>query len=335
MTKVKVAINGYGTIGKRVADAVALQDDMEIIGVAKTRPNFETVMAKDKGFNVYTLADRVGAMEMEGIEVSGTVEEMIEAADVVVDCTPGKVGATNKDLYEKAGIKAIWQGGEAHTLTGCSFNAETNYDEALGKDFVRVVSCNTTGLCRVLSPLDKEFGIKKARVTLLRRAADPGDIKTGPINAIVPNPIKLPSHHGPDVKTVIPNIDIATTAVKLPTTLMHLHTVNLELEKECTAEDVESILAEQSRVRFVGQGITSTAEIMELAKDLGRPRGDMWENCIWNESITMYEGELYFFQAIHQESDVIPENVDAIRAMMELESDASRSIEITNKTMGI
>ena len=28
-----VAINGYGTIGKRVADAVAAQDDMKIIGV--------------------------------------------------------------------------------------------------------------------------------------------------------------------------------------------------------------------------------------------------------------------------------------------------------------
>ena len=30
----KVAINGYGTIGKRVADAVSLQDDMKIVGVA-------------------------------------------------------------------------------------------------------------------------------------------------------------------------------------------------------------------------------------------------------------------------------------------------------------
>lgn len=335
MTKAKVAINGYGTIGKRVADAVMLQDDMEIIGIAKTRPNFETVMAQEKGYPVYTLADRVEAMEKEGIEVAGTVEDMVEAADVVVDCTPGKVGATNKELYEKAGIKAIWQGGEAHELAGCSFNAETNYEEALGKDFVRVVSCNTTGLCRVISPLDKEFGVKKARVTLLRRSADPVDIKHGPINAIVPNPIKLPSHHGPDVKTVIPDVDIATTAVKLPTTLMHMHTINLEFEKDCTAEDVESILAEQSRVRFVGQGITSTAEIMELAKDLGRPRGDMWENCIWNESITMYEGELYFFQAIHQESDVIPENVDAIRAMMELESYGQKSIVETNSKMGI
>ena len=37
---IKVAINGYGTIGKRVADAVSCQDDMEIIGVTKTRPAF-------------------------------------------------------------------------------------------------------------------------------------------------------------------------------------------------------------------------------------------------------------------------------------------------------
>jgi glyceraldehyde-3-phosphate dehydrogenase (NAD(P)) len=49
----------------------------------------------------------------------------------------------------------------------------------------------------------------------------------------------------------------------------------------------------------------------------------------------MYEGELYFFQGIHQESIVIPDNVDAIRAMMELESDGAKSIAKTNKTMGI
>ena len=37
---IKVAINGYGTIGKRVADAVDAQNDMEIVGVTKTRPAF-------------------------------------------------------------------------------------------------------------------------------------------------------------------------------------------------------------------------------------------------------------------------------------------------------
>lgn len=34
MEKTRVTINGYGVIGRRVADAVALQDNMELIGVA-------------------------------------------------------------------------------------------------------------------------------------------------------------------------------------------------------------------------------------------------------------------------------------------------------------
>jgi lactate dehydrogenase-like 2-hydroxyacid dehydrogenase len=67
MSKVKVAINGYGTIGKRVADAVNLQDDMEVIGISKTRPNFETQLAHQKGYPVYTLTDKADAMKKAGI----------------------------------------------------------------------------------------------------------------------------------------------------------------------------------------------------------------------------------------------------------------------------
>ena len=44
MVKAKIAINGYGTIGKRVADAVRAQNDMEVIGISKTKPNYETAL---------------------------------------------------------------------------------------------------------------------------------------------------------------------------------------------------------------------------------------------------------------------------------------------------
>ncbi|MCQ1535660.1 type II glyceraldehyde-3-phosphate dehydrogenase [Methanosarcina sp. KYL-1] len=335
MAKVKIAVNGYGTIGKRVADAVQAQDDMEITGISKTKPNYEAAVAHQLGYDIYAPAANLGAFEKAGIPAAGSIEEMVEKADLVVDCTPGGVGEANKALYEKSGVKAIWQGGEEHELAGYSFNAVSNYEGALGLDFVRVVSCNTTGLCRVIYPIDKAFGVKKVRVTLARRSADPNDVKKGPINAIVPDPIRLPSHHGPDVKTVIPHINITSAAMKIPTTLMHLHTVNMELNNECTSEDVRNVLASQSRVRFVGQGISSTAEIIEVARDIKRPRNDMWENCVWPDSITMHEGELYFFQAIHQESIVVPENVDAIRAMMELESDGAKSIEKTNRALGL
>jgi len=34
---IRVGVVGYGTIGKRIADAVAAQDDMKVVGVLKQR----------------------------------------------------------------------------------------------------------------------------------------------------------------------------------------------------------------------------------------------------------------------------------------------------------
>ena len=116
---IKVAINGYGTIGKRVADAVAAQKDMKVIGVSKTRPNAEAFVAKQRGTRCLSRISRKKRhLKKSGLKVAGIVEEMCKAADIVVDATPGNIGATNKPLYEKIGVKALWQGGEEHELAG-------------------------------------------------------------------------------------------------------------------------------------------------------------------------------------------------------------------------
>ncbi len=336
MNKVKVAVNGYGTVGKRVADAISLQSDMELIGIGKTRMDFQAQLAFNKGYRIYLSEDGPKKSKGIDIEVNGRLEDMLNEADIVVDCTPDGIGEKNKPLYEKAGIKAIWQGGEEHEISGFSFNAFANYDGAIGRDFARVVSCNTTGLTRVLYLLDEEFEIEKARATLVRRAADPNDIKTGPINAIVPE-MEIPSHHGPDVQTILPHVNIVTAALKVPTTLMHVHAINLELNGKCSADDIADVLNNSSRMRLISSksGIKSTAQIFELGRDLGRPRNDMWENNIWRDSISVHDEEVYFFQAIHQECVIVPENIDAIRAMMEIETDGERSIEKTNKSLGM
>ena len=45
---IKVAINGYGTVGKRVADAVSAQKDMKIVGVSKRTPDFSARIGSEK-----------------------------------------------------------------------------------------------------------------------------------------------------------------------------------------------------------------------------------------------------------------------------------------------
>src|SRR5512139_1599210 len=135
----KVAINGYGTIGKRVADAVAVQDDMEVAGVVKTRPSFEAKMAIEKGYELYAASnENLDDFRKSKIEVSGTLVDLLDKADIVIDATPGDTGEEYKKLYEKHGVKAIWQGGEEHELTGFSFNSEANYHDAMGRQFARV-----------------------------------------------------------------------------------------------------------------------------------------------------------------------------------------------------
>ena len=333
---IKVAINGYGTIGKRVADAVAAQPDMQVVGVSKTRPSHEANIAKIRGYPLY-IADmaRKEAFEKAGIPVAGSVEDMLNAADIVVDATPGGIGAKNRPIYEKLGIKAIWQGGEDHEVAGFSFNSDCNYREAIGRPFTRVVSCNTTGLCRIIHAMDKEYGVEKVRAVMVRRGGDPGDIKRGPIDAVVLNPVTIPSHHGPDVQTVLPHINIVTLAMIVPVTMMHMHVVQMDLKSEGSRERVLEIIEKHPRMGLVRKstGITSTAELKEYAMDLGRSRSDLWENGVFEESVSVMGKDLYLFQAIHQEADVVVENIDAIRAMMGTVTDPARSIEITNNAL--
>ena len=140
----RIAINGYGTIGKRVADAISLQDDMKVVGVSKSRPDFQAQMAIEKGYNLYaTDTDSLAKFKKAGLSAAGTLQDMLKTAELVIDATPEESGY--KPAYEKAGIKAIWQGGEDHSLTNLSFNAAVNYEECLGATFLRVPSCNTTG----------------------------------------------------------------------------------------------------------------------------------------------------------------------------------------------
>jgi len=62
MASVRVAVNGYGVIGKRVADAVGLQPDMTLVGVADVAADYRVAIAAQRGFHLFgstpTLSER-------------------------------------------------------------------------------------------------------------------------------------------------------------------------------------------------------------------------------------------------------------------------------------
>jgi glyceraldehyde-3-phosphate dehydrogenase (NAD(P)) len=331
----KVAVNGYGTIGRRVADAIELQSDMELAGITKWTPDYYAFLASNKGIPIYA-GDEQSKQKLlaAGVKVSGLMSDLLSYSEIVVDCSPEK-GEQNKKLYLDSGKKAVFQGGEEPSIAECSFVAQCNFDEASNRRYVRVVSCNTTGLCRVLKTIDDSVGIEKAIATLVRRATDPNDSKKGPIDSVVPDPVELPSHHSMDVKTVLHGINLTTMAVKVPTTHMHLHALAVKV-RDPDLSKVQEGFSKATRVLLVNSrhGHNSTSTIMDYARELGRPRGDLYEAAVWKESMKIEDGWLYLYMGIHQEAIVVPENIDCIRSMAGM-MDAGSSIQATNRSLGI
>ena len=122
-----------------------------LAGVSDVVADWRVRTATTHGFRLFgATGDHADAMRAVGLEVAGTSDELLDQADVVVDCTPKHVAAKNIDGYRRRGLKFIVQGGEKHETTGHSFVAESNYVSAIDREATRVVSCNTTSIVRTL-----------------------------------------------------------------------------------------------------------------------------------------------------------------------------------------
>lgn len=342
VTMVNVAVNGVGTIGKRVAEAVKKQEDMNLYCISDVQATgqLRSILSEDGSLHGTSLygSNQEGAENIadDGMHVEGVLEDVLDDIDVVVDCTPPGIDLKNKEnLYEPHNVKAVFQGGAPDEIADVKFNADANYEEGRGEEFVKVVSCNTTSLSRTLSAVDESFGIEKVTANLVRRGGDIPQDSRGPINSTIPV-TEVPSHHGPDVQAVMPELDITTLAVKVPVTYGHVHMVTAELEQEIGEEGVKDAFREQPRVNLVsaGEGYDSTGKIHEKMRDLGRKRSDMQEAAVWEETVSVDGERVHWIHMVHQEAIVVPENIDAIRAMFEMES-KMESIRKTSKSMGI
>lgn len=336
--KIRVAVNGYGVIGKRVADAVRLQPDMELVGVADVVSDYRVRAGIALGLPIYaSLPDRVDEMKAAGIPIAGALNDLLSQVDVIVDCTPKGVGARNLERYREAGVKAIYQGGEKHSMTGHSFVAQANYETAIGREATRVVSCNTTSTVRTLLALRNAGLLKKARGVLIRRATDPWESDhSGIMNTVVPER-DIPSHQGPDAQTVVPDLDVVTIAAKASHTQSHSHYWVVEMTRTASREEVLATFHAAPRIAFIrmSDGIVALNSTIELMKDLNRPRGDMWEVALWEDVLTVNGNEIYYTYQVDNQAIVVPETVDAIRALTGTVKDGQESVRMTDEAMGM
>jgi len=336
MTKVLVA--GYGVIGQRLADGVARQGDMELVGVVDAAPSLTVRSLRDKGmpYKLYAAFDAARAdLEAAGIPVAGSMADILPEVDIVLDAAPGGIGAKNKVLYEKHGIKAVFQGGESDEVADIFFHGYANYEKGLNQDYLKLTSCNTTGLIRAIDCLDRGVGVERVAITIVRRVADPGDYHRGIVNALQVD--KAPNHQAVDLKSIMPHVDATGLLVHAPVTHGHFISVLATPKEDLSVDEAGQLFAEHDRLRMVSidEGFLGNASIFKYARDLGHPRGDIYEVPVWQDTLVKSGRDLMFGIHIPQESVTIPETIDAVRAATGMQTDRMEAVGLTNQFLGL
>ena len=308
---IRVFVNGYGNIGRRVASAISHDKELELIGVGKYSIDDRVHEAVEKNFPIFVPENMILKFREAGLPVSGNISEGVAKSNLVVDAAKEGLGFTNKvNLYLPMQKPAIFQGGEDRTgskkVADVIHNSRVNYQEMYGKKYVIQGSCNVSGIGRVMQPMIEKYGqeIRRYDITLIRRWADLEDNKT------VKDSIEWDKnpHHQDDVNSFIPEAKLYIEAYKVPSRMMHVHQMTVRFED--TAPDIDSFLdiyKNEFGVAILGN-VNGTGDIRTRAMELGFEYGDTNMVHFHSNAIRRQGDTLKILYSDDQTGMVIPEN---------------------------
>jgi glyceraldehyde-3-phosphate dehydrogenase (NAD(P)) len=336
---VRVAVIGLGTVGRRIAAAVSRQSDMELAGIGIRRETPFSFLARRAGASIFSTGAHAAAgpvWELEGAQ--GGLGDLLGRSDVVADVRQAGLGATLLDEYRSAGIPVVFQGGERAADVELTFSSFVNYELASGKNVVRLTSCNTTGLARLLSTLHREYGVTRADAVLVRCSTDPDKANHGMINGAL---VTLgESHHGPDLRAIFPGLELSTTSIAVPMSQRHVQALTVQLRTPTHAREIEQLLCRTPRIVTIDRSSANTTngvaeQFAYDAADSLRTFGDAPELLVWSASIRYEDGVLRLCTAVDMQSITVPETIDCIRRMFSPDLSRSECVRATDAALGL
>ena len=315
----KVFVNGYGTIGSRIAKFIKDDSDIVVIGIGKHSPDEKVQHAINDGFSVYVPEDKND--NFKDYNISGSIESILDNCDLVIDASPGGKGFLNKkNIYESRGIKAIFQGGEtifnSNTVADVLFNSRVNYAEAFDKKYVMQGSCNVTGMGRILNPLKEKYADKLTRidVTLVRRWADleQTDKQIDDTIEMTQNP-----HHGTDVKAFFgEDTPLFVRTIKVPTRQMHLHIMDIRFNENApTSDEIHELFKNEYGIAILWRA-KGTKDVRDFAESTKFNFKDTNMLHIHANMTTSIGDTIQLMYSDDQTGLVIPENYMLLQAML-------------------
>lgn len=288
MTEKRVVhIVGMGTIGEPLVGLFShFKDPLGIDEVTfyKRTPRLEdrpkVLDIIERGAKLSTDDDCIKDFEQLGIQVTYGWEEALDAASVIIECTPKGVAMKHKaEIFprlEKNTLGFIAQGSEFGF--GKMYARGIN-DRALDSNedrYVQVVSCNTHNISAVvdtLSRIEEDYNMVEGRFVCMRRANDLSqDYDYVPAPQVGShNDPKFGTHHARDAyhlfKTLNFDLNMFSSAIVLNTQYMHTLWFDIKLRDPISLQQVRQRFADNSRVAMTERSLAS--QVFSFGRDHG------------------------------------------------------------------
>jgi glyceraldehyde-3-phosphate dehydrogenase (NAD(P)) len=309
---------------------------MDLTGICLNDPDLSAHIAAMKGFPIYVVDNRDNhRFRDEGINVEGSLSDVLSEVEVIVDSTPAGSGKKNKDaFYSKH--KAIFQAGEPFDIADIPvFTSNTGYETARKARYVRIPTPYTVALGRTLGPLNAGFRIKEIFGSFIVAGSEPMRAHLGPVDTILPDKIDILRLMKDEIQYLMPN-PITLSSIRVPSILLSVESIIVRFHEKVTLSDVKDLLCKTWRTILVRAeaGLHSTDSIFEFMRRIVRPSGDAYEVCIWDEQIEIADEKLKLVQALDPHCVQTPEVIDAIRALAS-NVNVEKSMNRTDEALGI
>ncbi|MCK9256512.1 MAG: type I glyceraldehyde-3-phosphate dehydrogenase [Sulfurospirillaceae bacterium] len=281
----KIAINGFGRIGRCVARIISNRDDVELVAINDTakRDMTRTLLQYDSVHGVFNqdvklISDdllKIGNKEVKLFSTRDPKELPFAdlGVDVVLECTGAFLTKDKAQVFIDSGIKKVIMSAPAKDDTP-TFVLGVNEQKYVGESIISNASCTTNCLGPVAKILDDNFGIKKGLMTTIHAYTNDqnildvkhkGDLRRARAAAV--NMIPTTTGAAKAIGLVLPQLQgkMHGQSVRVPTPNVSMVDLNVLIGRTATKDEINALFKEQANGAL--RGILAVDEEYRVSQD--------------------------------------------------------------------
>lgn len=282
---IKVAINGFGRIGRCVARIIATRNDIELVAINDTAEasmleyitKYDTVHGTFEGDvkveNGFLKMGKINAKLYSTRDAKELSFAKDCGAEIVLECTGAYLTQDKCQVHIDNGAKKVVMSAPAKDDTK-TFVVGVNESTYNGEKIISNASCTTNCLGPIAKIIDDAFGIEKGLMTTIHSYTNDQNIldvkhKSDKRRARAGAANMIPTSTGAAkaMKLIMPQLDgkLHGQSVRVPTPNVSMVDVNFLIKKDTTKEEINALFTQKSKEL---SGIVAVDNDMLVSSDL-------------------------------------------------------------------